>query len=138
MSRITMSVASFSAAIAAIRLASWAVLLRRSSPLPTRVSLARALVVEPFRGDEGGDRVGHEAGWILAAGDRLADRRRGEVDRLHLELDGIGARRRDPGPGRNHERRQLAHPLRRVPSGEVAMVGADDQEEPALRRQLLE
>ena len=43
-----MSVASFSAASAAIRFASWAVLLRRSSPLPTRVSLARALAVQPF------------------------------------------------------------------------------------------
>ena len=88
-----MSAASFSAASAAIRFASWAVLLRRSSPLPTRVSLARALAVKPFRGDEGGDRIRHEAGRILAARDRLADRRRGEVDRLHLERDDVRARR---------------------------------------------
>src|SRR3954471_1624400 len=99
MSRITMSAASFSAASAATRLASWAVLLRRSSPLPTRISLARALAVKPFHCDEGGDRVGYETGRVVATGDRVADRRRGEVDGLHLELDDIRARRRRSGPG---------------------------------------
>src|SRR6266480_3727868 len=100
MSRITMSAASFSAASAAIRFASWAVLLRRSSPLPTRVSLARARAVQPFSGDEGGDGVWHKVGCILAAGERLADRGRGEVDRLHLEVDDARPGRGGPGPRR--------------------------------------
>src|SRR6476661_5934870 len=132
MSRITMSAASFSAASAAILLASWAVLLRRSSPLPTRISLARALAVKPFGGDEGGDGVGHEAGRILAARDRLADRGRGQIDRLHLELDDIGARRRRSWTGRDDDRRQLAHALGRVPTRKARVVGSDDQEEPSL------
>src|SRR5436190_227319 len=132
MSRITMSAASFSAASAATRFASWAVLLRRSSPLPTRISLARGLGVEPFRSDQGGDGVGDKAGRVLATEDHLAYRRRGEVEGLHLQLDDICAPRRRSRPRRDDERRQLAYPLRSMPSAKVGVVGADDEEEPPL------
>src|SRR5690242_3679591 len=136
MSRITMSVASFSAARAAIRLASWVVLLRRSSPLATRTSLARTLAVQALGGDERGDRLRHAVAQLLAAANGLPDRRRGQVDRLHLQRDDVRAGRLDPRTRRDDQSRQLAHPLGHVPTGELGVVGADDQEEPALRREL--
>src|SRR6476646_952197 len=138
MSRITMSAASFSAASAAIRFASWAVLAIPSKPLPTRVSLARALTVEPFRCDHRRDGLGHRIPQILAAADGLPDRGRGEIDRFHLERDHIRAGLRGAGTGRDDDGRQLTHALGRVPPGEVGVIRADDQEEPALRIERLE
>src|SRR5690242_15880055 len=127
MSRITMSVASFSAASAAIRFASCVVLLRRSSPLATRTSLARALPVQAFGGDDLGDPGGHEIGEILAAGDRIADRGGGEVDRLHLKRDHIGAGCGNAEPGRDDQRRLPADPISVPPAAKLGMIGADDQ-----------
>src|SRR6185503_7533722 len=117
MSRITMSVASFSAARAAIRLASWVVLLRRSSPLATRTSLARTLAVQALGGDELRDRLRHAVAQLLAAANGLPDRRRGQVDRLHLERDDVRSGRLDPRTRCDDQSRQLAHPLGHVPTG---------------------
>src|SRR3954463_7506713 len=139
MSRMTMSEASFSDAMEAMRCASSSVALRRCPPRSYAASLAWREAVEAFAAHDRPDRRRDAPGHRPALADRPADAARGDGHGRHLDGHGRAPGRRVPRPLDDGDRRHLADAVGVVPAAERRpLVAAEDEEELTEAAQRLE